>query len=578
MSKKEYHKWSKDKLVHEIKTLLKRKKFGLVWEDKDEDVATKCEDFLPVLSEVKKKKLQNYKNDLQHIIIEGDNYHALSTLCYTHKKKIDVIYIDPPYNTGNKSWIYNNNYVEKDDRFPHSKWLSFMKKRLVLAKNVLSKQGAIIVAIDHYELFNLGVMCDEIFGEENRLGVIAVVHKPEGRNQEKFFSTSHEYMLVYAKIKSEVNFKRVILDEDKELEYNKEDDEGRYKLNNYLRSGGGNHNLRKNKPHFFYPIYVSKDLKNISLKKQDGFIKILPITKTGQERTWQTTKETFEKRLNSNQIIAEKDQDNEIQIYEKYREDRGQLIKTHWIDKKYNAIHYGTKLLENILGGKIFDYPKSLYLVSDILKIFVNKDSTILDFFAGSGTTGHAVLELNKEDGGNRQFILCTNNENNNGYTKGIAEGVCYPRIEKVINGYTNLKKQKIEGLGGNLRYYKTDFVNQVRTDTDKRKLVNKSTEMLCLTENTFNKVMEEKDFYAIFENSERMTGIIYDEDAIDDFNNAIKKFNKPLSIYVFSYDHTYNQEDFADIKNLVEVKPIPEVILNVYRKIFKNIRKSKTL
>ena len=264
-----------------------------------------------------------------------------------------------------------------------------------------------------------------------------------------------------------------------------------------------------------------------------------------------------------------------IIIYEKLRED--QVVKTHWIKKEYHAYHFGTKLLESILGAKKFDFPKSLYLVMDILRLTSKKDAVILDFFAGSGTTGHAVLELNNEDGGNRQFILCTNNENNNGNgAGGIAEGVCFPRIKKVIEGYKDSAGNKVAGLGGNLRYYSTEFVNNIKTDNDKRILTSRSTEMLCLAESTFDEVMSKKDMFAIYENQEQMTGIIYDEDAIEDFKKEARKHKKPFVVYVFSYDHTYNEEDFNDMDNLQIVKPIPEVIWNIYRKIYKEIYKPK--
>src|SRR3990167_1329585 len=212
MAKRNYQDWSKEKLLHEYKELLKRKKFGIVWEDKLEDVAEQCKTSLPVLKEEKKKDLSADNNDVTHIIIEGDNYHALSVLNYTHKRKVDVIYIDPPYNTGNKSWRYNNDFVDKEDRFRHSKWLSFMSKRLRLAKSLLKEDGFFIVTIDNNELFTLGLLMDEVFGEINRIGVITVVHKPEGRNQENFFGTSNEFMLVYAKNIDKATFNRVVLD------------------------------------------------------------------------------------------------------------------------------------------------------------------------------------------------------------------------------------------------------------------------------------------------------------------------------------------------------------------------------
>lgn len=208
MTKKDFQNWSKEKLLHEYKELLKRKKFGIVWQDQIEEVAEQCKTFLPVLKDERGKSFSIDKNGINHIFIEGDNYHALSVLNYTHKKKIDVIYIDPPYNTGNKSWKYNNHYVVKDDRYRHSKWLSFMSKRLRLAKNLLADDGVIIVTIDDYEIFYLGALMDEIF-LDNKLGVITIMHNPRGRSDDKFFATSHEYALVYAKIlitRSSINY------------------------------------------------------------------------------------------------------------------------------------------------------------------------------------------------------------------------------------------------------------------------------------------------------------------------------------------------------------------------------------
>ena len=524
---------------------------------------------MPVLTEVKEKKIQNDKNDLNHIMIEGENYHALSTLCYTHNKKIDVIYIDPPYNTGNKSWIYNNNYVEKDDKFKHSKWLSFMEKRLTLARKLLTNDGVMIIAIDDNEQAYLGVLLDEIFKDWER-HCVTIVHNPRGV-QGKNFSYNHEYaFFIFPRLKK----KRINDAVRKEV------------LERNFRVDGGN-SPRNTARNCFYPIYV-KDMqiigfgdvcsdtfspKNQTIERSDGVFEIYPVDIQNIERKWSFARQTVEDIKDS--LIVKKT----TRGYEIKRLKDKSSYKTVWQDSKFDANEYGSKLLNSILPNSGFSFPKSIYTILECLKAVINnKDTTILDFFAGSGTTGHAVLEFNKEDGGKRQFILCTNNENNNGNGNGgVAEGVCYPRLKKVMNGYTNSKKQKIDGLGGNLRYYKTDFVNQVRTDNDKRKLVNKSTEMLCLTENTFDKIVEEKNSYAIFQNSKKITGIIYDEDAIDNFKEAIKKLDKPLTIYVFSYDHTYDKEDFKDIEYLVEIKPIPEVILNIYRNIYKKIHKTKS-
>jgi adenine-specific DNA-methyltransferase len=552
-------------LENENKQLKSRKKFGLVWEDKPEDVVLACETNVPILKEVKNRKLVSDNLLSANVLIEGDNYHSLSVLNYTHRSKIDVIYIDPPYNTGSSAWVYNNNYVDENDSYRHSKWVSMMKNRLELAKNLLTDNGFIVCAIDHYELFTLGLLMDEIFGESNRIGIVSVVHKAEGRNQERFFGTSHEYMLFYSKNKQLSNFARIVLDEDIQATFDREDNDGLFRLNNYLRSGGGDHNLRTNKPHFFYPIYVSKDLSEITIEKKKGYEEILPITSTGQERTWKTTKETFIERLNGGQIITERDQNNKIQIYEKYREN--QVIKTHWIDPKYHAIHYGTKIVENILGGKKFDFPKSLYLLIDTLKLTSNKNSTVLDFFAGSGTTGHAVLELNKQDGGNRKFILCTNNENK------IAEEVTYERLKRVITGYKNKKEIKIEGLGGNLSYYKTDLVNieklQRISDESKIKITYQAGEMIAIRENTLNE-LGKNDWWQIFENEYKKTAIYFKEDKskLPELVNMLEKENKATVLYIFGWSKNEYKNEYST-KN-IKVEDIPDPIIEVYKEINK--------
>lgn len=364
--------------------------------------------------------------DTENIYIEGDNLEALKLLQESYLGKVKMIYIDPPYNTGNDI-LYKNDYseneedyikrttiadngvvmfvnTENNERF-HSDWISMMESRLKIARNFLADDGVVVLAIDDNELFNLGNLCDEIFGYENRIGIITVVHKPEGRNQSKYFATSNEYALFYAKNKDNFILNSVILDETILKTFDREDIKGKYRLNNYIRLGGGNDNLRINKPNFFYPIYVSPDLQNISLDKIDGYYEKYPIT-TSQERTWKTKSSTFKELLNAGEILAEKDKNGEIQIYEKYRIEKGQLIKTHWIDKRYNATYNGTKILEHLMGCKTFDFPKSLYLMTDILKLTTDKTSIILDLFSGSATTAHACMQLNAEDEGCRKFIM----------------------------------------------------------------------------------------------------------------------------------------------------------------------------
>lgn len=471
--------------INELESEVKDKKYGIVYENHNEETDIILENNAPVLIEDNERILSKDESKPWNFLIEGDNLQALQLLEKTHKEKIDLIYIDPPYNTGAKDWKYNNNYVSNVDLYKHSKWLSMMEKRLKVAAKLLKPSGVIVCAIDDYEVFQLGMLMDEIFNEDNRLGLVTVVHKPEGRNQEKFFGTSNEFALFYAKNRTFANFNSVVLDRDLLATYDRKDEKGIFKANNYLRDGGGDHDSRKNKPNFWYPIYASPDLNDISLNEKEGYYKVLPVTKSGQERTWKTIKGTFEERLKDGDIFAEKDKSGSVQIYEKYREK--QVIKTHWIDKRYNAIHYGTKILTNILERGVFDFPKSLYLIKDILNITMPEDGIVLDFFAGSGTTGHAVNLLNAEDNGNRKFIMVTNNEISKKESKefterglkkgdpewearGIAKYVTWPRTACSINGvdikgvplkgeYVGSNIPMSQGFISNVKYMKVGFV-----------------------------------------------------------------------------------------------------------------------
>lgn len=368
-------------------------------------------------------KLDNLRTDengdiKDNLIIKGNNLLALHSLKKRFAGKIKLIYIDPPYNTGGEANIftYNNN-------FNHSTWLTFIKNRLEAAKDLLRKDGFIAITIDHNELFYLGCLADEIFGRDNRLGIITIVIKPEGRQFTKFFAVTNEYMLVYAKDASVAHFENVIINEEERKKFDREDEKGKYKLRQYLNYNKPEISSKNINPEGWYPFYVSEDLKTVTLERRPEYIEIWPID-NGIEKSWQTSKKTAQERLLVGDIVCEKNKKGKLEIFFKDREHQRYL--THWFDSKYNATHYGTRLLEKNLGGKVeFSYPKSLYSVLDTLKIMTKEDDIILDFFAGSGTTGHAVLELNKEDGRNRKFILV---EQLDEHIK-----VCKERIQKVL-------------------------------------------------------------------------------------------------------------------------------------------------
>lgn len=548
---------------------LKKNNLGLVFEDKTEDVVEQSKTQVPVLREVTKKHLDLGNEHQNNLMIEGDNYLSLSVLNYTHKKKIDLIYIDPPYNTGARDWKYNNDYVDSEDGYRHSKWLSFMNHRLKLAKELLTETGFIVCAIDHYELFTLGVLMDKIFGEQNRIGVVTVVHKPEGRQFANFLSPSNEFMLIYAKNKQRASFRDVVLDKEKAKEFNLSDEKGDYKLKNFIRLTDGKYSLRENKPEGFYPIYVSKDLEEFSLEKKDGFEEALPITDKGVERVWKTFGDTFMQKVKDGAIVAKKE-DGKIVLYEKLRP--SQVFVTHWVKKDYHGYHFGTKVLENILGSaKQFDFPKSIHLITDIVKLLTKKDAVVLDFFAGSGTTGHAVLEVNKIDGGNRKFILCTNNENNNGGTGGIAESVCYPRIKAVINGYKNKKSEKVSGIPSNLFYYQTDLVDieQIHKvpDEAKIKITYQAGEMIAVREDALKEI-EKNDWWQIFEGKNKQVAIYFKEDKskLSELIAKLEKSKTPTAIYIFSWGKNEYKGEYTTEN--ITVEDIPEPIIEVYKEI----------
>jgi adenine-specific DNA-methyltransferase len=440
----------------ELQNELKRQKFGLVFEEHKETIDKVLETHTPVLKEEKKLLINN--GGQINFLIEGDNLAALDLLNRTHKGKIDVIYIDPPYNTGAKNWRYNNNYVDGDDLFRHSKFASFMEKRLRMAYKLLNENGIIICAIDDYEMHNIRHLMDSIFNEYNRLGTVVVVHNPSGRQDAKFFATAHEYMLIYAKKKENAVVGYLQQTEKKLSQYSLEDKFGKYKLRSFVRTGS---NSRPNEgPSLFYPLYINPKTFDLSTEKIIGYDKVLPKDSNGQDRVWRWSASTLNKKKEKYIDCKKNKNGYVISVKERENDNKGYKPKTIWNEPAYSSASaiFTLKNIFSMDSKSVFDYPKSTKLMTDILSITSNTNFTILDFFAGSGTTGHAVMGLNREDGGNRRFILCTNNEND------ICREVTYERIKRVIereNYEASLKYQKIEFLPtAEKDYY--DYANEL--------------------------------------------------------------------------------------------------------------------
>ncbi len=545
---------------------LKKNKLGLVFENKDEDVVEQSKTQVPVLKEVVKKRLNLSEAYPNNLMIEGDNYLALSVLNYTHKKSIDLIYIDPPYNTGAKNWKYNNDYVDKDDEYRHSKWLSFMRHRLNLAKNLLKDDGVLICAIDDNEQAHLGVLIEQLFPVHEQ-HAITIIHNPKGV-QGTNFSYTHEYAIfVVPKNKKSIGDRSLTEDEI-------------YVSN--LRNWG-NESERTDAKNCFYPIIlrsgkiigfgdVAPDKihpRTANEKQKDGSIYVWPIDEKGIERKWRYARQSVEEIKNILQIKESRGGVIQIMIAKDYG-----TYKTVWTDKKYDASEYGTKLLREILPNCDFDFPKSLYTVYDCLFAVVGSrpHATVLDFFAGSGTTGHAVLEMNKIDGGNRKFIVCTNNENNNGgETGGIAESVCYPRIKAVINGYKNKKSEKVTSIPSNLFYYQTDLVDIEQLhkvpDDAKIRITYQAGEMIAVREDTPNEV-EKNEWWQIFEGKDKQVAIYFKEDKakLAELIANLEKKNLPMVLYIFSWGKNEYKGEYSTAN--IRVEDIPEPIIEVYKEL----------
>ncbi len=574
-----------------INMLNHEKKYGLVWEDKPEEVEERLRDELPVLREVKERAIVSKADDApNHILIEGDNLEALTALSYTHAGKIDVIYIDPPYNTGKKDFIYNDSFVDSEDSFRHSKWLSFMDRRLKLAKRLLSNKGVIFISIDDNEQAQLKLLCDEIFRGYNKLGEI--VWETATDNNPTQISIVHEYILCYANNKDNlgnwaVTSDKAFIIKDKYNEFIASGEMDlksiRKKLKTWINSvkksneldlSGVSHYDYVDEKGVFYP-------GNSANTKPGGysFDIIHPLTgrvckKPSNGYRW--TESTFWAADKRGDVLWGEDE-NTIPKIKKRIETATELLKSCY----YEDGRAATAALTDIMGSKKFNNPKPMRLMTKILNFSTFKNSTILDFFAGSGTTLHATMQLNKEDGGHRKCILVTNNEN------GICENVTYERNERVINGYITPKGEEVEGLHDNtLRYYKTDFISRDQSPKNMRALVAASTDLLCIkndiyTEADFAGRKLNRNFVRYFEDKHQRMLVIYDDRAIGAIAELLQTVDLDnrgkIKVYTFSSSRYAYDDEFMEVADKVTLCALPAAIYDAYKQVLPK-RKPKYL
>ena len=541
-----------------IKLLRSQKKYGLVWENKPEDAEQRMVNEQPVLVEVPERAILSDDAEApNHILIEGDNLEALTALSYTHTGKIDVIYIDPPYNTGNKDFSYNDTFIDRENGYRHSMWLSFMDKRLEISKNLLSSRGTIFISIDDNELSQLKLLCDEIFGERNFIACPVRRRRKSQANLSKNISTIHEYVLIYRKnIEHELNKVEANLDLDS-FKNPDNDPRGPYTTMPCTNRGGTKYSV---------------------------------VTPTGNviEDEWRFKKQTYDQLFEDNRIVFPRGGKGKPR-YKLFlsEKQRGGVIPNSWWDE-LESNQEGAALLKQILGEDAFSNPKPVGLITFIEKLSTLKDSTILDFFAGSGTTLHATMQLNAEDGGHRRCILATNNEN------GICENVTYERNRRVIQGYITPKGEKVPGLTrNNLRYYKIKFVPRDKNPKNLRNLMALSTDMLCIHNDTYiekpfvgkninNKIAR---YFESNDGSKRML-VIYRAEAIQalvelmkqEFKNAESKENGKLMVYVFSPNGYAYDDEFEDVADYVSLCAMPDAVLNAYRRVLPKKRQAQLL
>ena len=598
-----------------------RKKYGLVWEEKEEAVEELLREKLPVLTEVVEKRIiaKDSENAPNHILIEGDNLHALTALLYTHAEKVDVICIDPPYNRGKKDFKYNDSYIDIEHSWRHSLWSCFIYKRLILAKYLLSPHGVVIVHIDENEFAALHHIMNEVFREQNSLGTI-VWNKKNPKGDPKEVSTMHEYIYVYAKNKEE--FKQIektllrkklnaqemlakanrifskigrsqIPDEIKqivkpfgfsdevlkefEVTYTHEMVNKEYQswLSRQNFSGGElAYKMIDEKGRVYRPVSMAWPNKE---NAPEEYWKPLIHPVTGVEcpvpnRGWRNPPKTMKQLAEKGLILF--GLDHTTQPCRKY------LLEENLFENVPSIYEFAGSDDDLLADLKVkFEYPKPVVVEKYLLNGILPQAKIILDFFAGSGTTLHATMELNAEDGGSRRCILVTNNENN------ICDEATYKRNKNVIQGYTKLNGESVPGLiNNNLRYYKTSFIDREPSIKNRKALTRAAVDLLCIRENCYKqyKKLDGKDI-RVFSSKECELIIIFDPQAIDEAIDIIQKLYpgktkrgaKPrCKVYIFAPGHYAYDDEFECVIDKIELCALPEAIYRAYKAV---LPKAKT-
>lgn len=475
--------------IGEIERELTAKKYGLVWEQHEEEVDVKMRTHIPVFTEDKSREIVAKPDSTDYnFLLEGDNLHSLKLLEKTHRGKIDVIYIDPPYNTGNKDFVYDDHIVVKEDGYRHSKWLSFMEARLNIAHRLLSEKGTIFISIDDNEFAQLKLLCDEIFNEDCFVADVAWQRAYSPRNDSKGISNEKEHILVYSK-KNEWSPKKLPRTEKMDSKYkNPDNDVAPWRTSDAFAPDGASHQgMVYAIQHPFtgkmiYPYsgahWPLRQSDMLAAMREWGEYELRDLDDAA-ERAAVCGIDVSEVRAGVMGIVLTTSLDEAAkhaqEIYDRGKWPKffftnkgkggiarktylsnttGRVVTNLWQYSETGHTDEAKKEIKTIFDGeKPFDTPKPTRLLNRILHIASDSDSIILDFFAGSGTTGHAVLFKNAEDGGNRHFILCTNNENK------ICEEVTYQRLKTVITGKHADGSDYSDGIPANLMYYKTDFV-----------------------------------------------------------------------------------------------------------------------